>query len=316
MSAAKTSRVGKGTVAPAVRLARPAAPQRPAVSWWGDVWRRFRRQRVSLVAAVVLIAMVLLALAAPMVAPYDPAEQFRRDGLSAAGAPLPPNARFWLGTDGLGRDLLSRLLWGGRISLTIGVSATAIVMVTALAVGGGAGFAGAKTDFLLMRLVDLMISVPQLFVMLLLVVVLQPGVWVVVLVVSLFGWPYPARVFRSQILSLKEADFVLAARSVGVGERRIYLRHVLPHLLPLVTVYFALSMPGVIFAEASLSFLGLGVPPPTPSWGSMIQDGLQYYRAAPWLVLFPGLAITLTVVSFNLVASGLREAMDPTQRGR
>jgi peptide/nickel transport system permease protein len=167
-----------------------------------------------------------------------------------------------------------------------------------------------------MRLVDLMISVPQFFVMLLLVVVLQPGVWVVVLVVSVFGWPYPARVFRSQILSIKEADFVLAARSVGVPERRIFLRHVLPHLLPLVTVYFALSMPAVIFAEASLSFLGLGVPPPTPSWGAMIQDGLEYYRAAPWLVLYPGLAITLAVVSFNLVASGLREAMDPAQRGR
>jgi peptide/nickel transport system permease protein len=190
------------------------------------------------------------------------------------------------------------------------------VMATALVVGGAAGFAGAKTDFVLMRLVDLMISIPQLFVMLLLVVILQPGAWVVVLVVSLFGWPYPSRVFRSQILSLKEADFVLAARSLGVPERRIFLRHVLPHLLPLVTIYAALSMPGVIFAEASLSFLGLGVPPPTPSWGSMIQDGLDYYRAAPWLVLFPGMAITLTVVSFNLVASGLREAMDPTQRGR
>ena len=298
------------------RLAQRDTQARPAVSWWGDVWRRFRRQRLSLAAAIVLIAMALLALTAPLVAPYDPAEQFRREGLSAVGEPLPPNDRFWLGTDGLGRDLLSRLLWGGRISLAIGLSATAIVMATALLVGGAAGFAGAKTDFLLMRLVDLMISVPQLFVMLLLVVILQPGAWVVVLVVSLFGWPYPSRVFRSQILSLKEADFVLAARSLGVPERRIFLRHVLPHLLPLVTVYAALSMPGVIFAEASLSFLGLGVPPPTPSWGSMIQDGLQYYRAAPWLVLFPGLAITLTVVSFNLVASGLREAMDPAQRGR
>ncbi|CAA9541342.1 MAG: hypothetical protein AVDCRST_MAG59-859 [uncultured Thermomicrobiales bacterium] len=316
MSAAKPVRVGEGVVASTIGLPKPAARQRAAVSWWGDVWRRFRRQRVSLAAAVVLVAIGLLALTAPIVAPRDPAEQFRREGLSAVGEPLPPNARFWLGTDGLGRDLFSRLLWGGRISLTIGVSATAIVLATALAVGGVAGFAGDTTGFLLMRLVDLMISVPQLFVMLLLVVVLQPGIWVVVLVVALFGWPYPARVFRSQILSLKEADFVLAARSVGVGERRIFLRHVLPHLLPLVTVYFALSMPGVIFAEASLSFLGLGVPPPTPSWGSMIQDGLQYYRAAPWLVLFPGLAITLAVVSFNLVASGLREAMDPAQRGR
>jgi peptide/nickel transport system permease protein len=316
MSAAEIGQAISGPASPSAGLTRTAARARPAVSWWGDVWRRFRRQRLSLAAAVVLLILALLALTAPAIAPYDPAQQFRREGLSMLGEPLPPNARFWLGTDGLGRDLLSRLLWGARISLTIGVTATAIVMATALLVGGAAGFAGSTLDFFLMRLVDLMISVPQFFVMLLLVVILQPGAWVVVLVVSLFGWPYPARVFRSQILSLKEADFVLAARSLGVPESRLFLRHVLPHLLPLVTVYFALSMPGVIFAEASLSFLGLGVPPPTPSWGSMIQDGLQYYRAAPWLVLYPGLAIMLAVVSFNLVASGLREAMDPTQRGR
>jgi peptide/nickel transport system permease protein len=316
MSTAEIGQVVSRDGATAASVAQPIVKPRPTVSWWGDVWRRFRRQRLSLAAAVVLMSLALLAILAPVVSPYDPTQQFRRDGLSPLGEPLAPNTRFLLGTDGLGRDLLSRLLWGGRISLAIGVTATAIAMTTALVVGGSAGFAGAKTDMLLMRLVDLMISVPQFFVMLLLVVVLQPGAWVVVLVVSLFGWPYPARVFRSQILSLKEADFVLAARALGVPERRIFVRHVLPHLLPLVTVYFALSMPAVIFAEASLSFLGLGVPPPTPSWGSMIQDGLQYYRAAPWLVLYPGLAITLTVVSFNLVASGLREAMDPAQRGR
>jgi ABC-type dipeptide/oligopeptide/nickel transport system permease subunit len=316
MSTAEIGQVVQGKTPAPLGLARPAAQPRPATSWWGDVWRRFRRQPVPLAATVVLLALALLALLAPVISPYDPAHQFRREGLSATGEPLPPNARFWLGTDGLGRDLLSRLLWGGRISLAIGVSASAIVMATALLVGGTAGFVGAKTDFLLMRLVDLMISIPQLFVMLLLVVVLRPGAWVVVLVVSLFGWPYPARVFRSQILSLKEGDFVLAARCLGVPEHRIFLRQLLPHLLPLVTVYFALSMPAAIFAEASLSFLGLGVPPPTPSWGSMIQDGVEYYRAAPWLVLYPGLAITLAVVSFNLVATGLREAMDPAQRGR
>ncbi|MFT4041015.1 MAG: ABC transporter permease, partial [Thermomicrobiales bacterium] len=283
---------------------------------WQDTWRRFSRQRVSLAALVLLGAMILLAALAPVIAPHDPAQQFRREGLSRMGEPLPPNAMFWLGTDGLGRDLFSRLLWGARVSLAIGITATAIVMVVALAVGGVAGFAGKTPDFILMRFVDLMISVPQFFVMLLLVVTLGPGAWVVVLVVSLFGWPYPARVFRSQILTIREAEYVQAARSVGVPEARIFLRHVLPHLLPLVTVYFALTIPSVIFAEASLSFLGLGVPPPTPAWGSMIQDGVEYYRAAPWLVLFPGLAIILTVVSFNLVASGLREAMDPTQRGR
>lgn len=295
---------------------RAASRSRPASSWWSDVWRRFRRQKVPLLAAAVLLVLALLALLAPVIAPYDPTEQFRRDGLSALGEPLPPNARFWLGTDGLGRDLLSRLLWGGRISLAIGASASAIVIATGLIVGGIAGFVGAKTATVLMRLVDLMISVPQFFVMLLLVVVLRPGVWVVVLVVSLFGWPYPARVFRSQVLSIKESDFVLAARSIGCPGHHIFLRHLLPHLLPLATVYLALSMPSAIFAEASLSFLGLGVPPPTPSWGAMIENGMGYYRSAPWLVLYPGLAITLAVVSFNLVATGLREAMDPARRGR
>lgn len=316
MSTASVDRLSERG-APDPGVASPLAPRlRPASSWWADVWRRFRREKVPLAAAIVLVVLAGLVVLAPIIAPYDPTRQFRREGLTALGEPLPPNGQFLLGTDGLGRDLLSRLLWGGRVSLTIGVSASAIVMATALLVGGIAGFAGGKTDTLLMRLVDLMISVPQLFVMLLLIVILQPGIWVVVLVVALFGWPYPARVFRSQILSLKEEDFVLAARSVGAPAERVFGRHVLPHLLPLVTIYFALSMPSAIFAEASLSFLGLGVPPPAPSWGSMIQDGMEYYRVAPWLVLYPGLAITLTVVSFNLVATGLREVMDPTRRGR
>ena len=297
-------------------VVRPLGRPRKASSWWGDAWRRFRYKKVPVAAAVVLMLLAALALLAPLIAPYDPTQQFRREGLTILGEPLPPNGQFILGTDGLGRDLLSRLLWGGRISLAIGVSASAIVMATALLVGGVAGFAGGKTETLLMRLVDLMISVPQLFLMLLLVVILQPGVWVVVLVVALFGWPYPARVVRSQILSLKEEDFVLAAHCLGASPARVFLRHVLPHVLPLVTIYFALSMPAAIFAEASLSFLGLGVPPPAPSWGAMIQDGMEYYRAAPWLVLYPGLAISLTVVAFNLVATGLREVMDPAQRGR
>ena len=264
----------------------------------------------------VLLVLALLALLAPVVAPYDPAQQFRREGLSASWAAAAPNSRFLLGTDSLGRDLLSRLLWGGRISLAIGVSATAIVMVIALIVGGIAGFAGAKTDFFADapgRPDDQRPAVLRHAAAGRRLAARRLGRR---LVVSLFGWPYPARVFRSQILSLKEADFVLAARVHRRAGAPHLLRHVLPHLLPLVTVYFALSMPGVIFAEASLSFLGLGVPPADPVVGLDDPGWAGVLPGAPWLVLYPGVAITLTVVSFNLVASGLREAMDPAQRGR
>jgi peptide/nickel transport system permease protein len=289
---------------------------RPATTWWRDVWRRFLTQRLSVAAGIVLLFLLLAALFAPLITPHDPVEQFRQDGLSAMGEPLPPTTKFWLGTDGLGRDLLSRLINGGRLSLGIAITANAIAISLALLIGGGAGFLGGKVDFALMRFVDLVMSMPTFFVILLFVVILSPGAWVVILVISLFSWTYPARIFRSQILSTRRQDFITAAYASGVPRRRIFLRHLLPHVLPLIIVYLALGIPTTIFAEASLSFIGLGVPPPTPSWGSMIQDGMAYYRAAPWVALYPGLAIMLTVVSFNLLGAGLREAMDPTRRGR
>jgi peptide/nickel transport system permease protein len=295
----------------------PALPEvRRARTWWGDVLRSFWRQKLPVAAGVVLLLMGLAFVFAPLVAPYDPIRQFRREGLSPLGQPLPPNAKFWLGSDGVGRDMLSRLIWGGRISLGIGFAASGVAVVVGLLVGGLAGFLGGRADFLLMRFVDLVMSIPTFFLLILLVVLLKPGIGVVILVISLVSWTYPARIFRSQILTLRELTFVVAARCLGVPGHRIFLRHVLPHLLPLVIVYLALGIPTTIFAEASLSFLGLGVPPPAPSWGTMIQDGVEYYRAAPWVVLFPGLAIMLTVVCFNLLGAGLRDAMDPTRRER
>ena len=295
----------------------PALPEvRHARTWWSDVLRSFWRQKLPVAAGVLLLVLGLVFVLAPMVAPYDPIRQFRREGLSPLGQPLPPNARFWLGSDGLGRDMLSRLIWGGRVSLGIGFAASGVAVLIALLVGGLAGFLGGRADFLLMRFVDLVMSLPTFFLLILLVVLLKPGIWVVIIVIALVSWTYPARIFRSQILTLRELTFVVAARCLGVPRHRIFLRHVLPHLLPLVIVYLALGIPTTIFAEASLSFLGLGVPPPAPSWGTMIQDGVEYYRAAPWVVLFPGLAIMLTVVCFNLLGAGLRDAMDPTRRER
>jgi peptide/nickel transport system permease protein len=271
---------------------------------------------LSVVAALFLLLLLVATLIPGVLAPFDPLVQFRQDGLSALGEPLPPGGKFWLGTDGVGRDLLSRLIFGARISLGIGVTANAIAIGLALLIGGLAGFLGGKVDFVVMRFVDLVMSMPTFFVILLFVVIFSPGAWVVILVISLFSWTYPARIFRSQILALKKQDFVLAAQSVGAPRRRVFLRHLLPHVLPLVIIYLALGIPTTIFAEASLSFVGLGVPPPAPSWGAMIQSGMDYYRAAPWVSFFPGLAIMLTVVSFNLLGAGLREAMDPTRRGK
>ena len=287
---------------------------RPATSWWQDAWRRFKRQKSALMAGALFLALVLVALLAPVLAPFDPVEQFRREGLSPVGEPVGPNSQFWLGADGLGRDVLSRLLHGARVSLGIGIIASAIAVTIGLLVGGVAGFLGGKVDFFVMRFVDLVMSMPTFFLILLLVVMLSPGVWVVITVISLFSWTGPARVFRSQILAVKQRDFVHAARCLGTPQSRIFIRHLLPHVLPLVVVYLALNIPNAIFAEASLSFLGLGVPQPIPSWGSMIQDGFAYYRVAPWIAFFPGAAIALAVVSINLLGNGLREAMDPVRK--
>jgi peptide/nickel transport system permease protein len=279
-----------------------------------DAWLRFSHSRLATAALFVLLAILLIALLAPVLAPYDPAQQFRREGLGPQGQPLPPNAQFLFGTDARGRDVLSRLMWGARVSLFIGFAASLISVGIAVAVGGIAGTRGGRTDQAIMRFVDLIMSVPTFFVTLLLLTLVRPSPLVVVAVIAVFSWTYPARVFRSEVLSLRQRDFVAASRSLGMDEFAIFTRHILPHLLPLVIVYCALSIPGVIFAESALSYLGLGVPPPAPAWGTMIQEGQAYYRAAPWLILFPGAAIMLTVVSLNLVSNRLREVLDPSQR--
>jgi len=290
--------------------------QTKQVSYWQDVWRRFRRQKAALVALGFMLLIIATCLAAPWTAPHSYDEQFRDIGLTAGGKPVAPNAKFILGTDALGRDLFSRVLWGGRISLAVGFSASLIASLVGLVVGGLSGFAGGATDFGLMRLVDLVQSVPQFLLMLMLVVVFKPGIGVVVFVISLFAWTTPSRVFRSQVVSIKQQDYILAARAVGVPTWRIFLLHVLPHLLPLLIVYITLSIPTTIFAETGLSFIGLGVPPPRPSWGSIMQGGIAFYRVAPWISMSPGIAIMVTIISLRLVGDTLREVLDPTRRGK
>lgn len=285
-------------------------------SWLQEIVQRFFRQPVAVLSLFLLLAFFAVAVFAPYVAPYDPAEQFRREGLTDIGLPLAPNQRFLLGTDNLGRDILSRTIFASRVSLAIGFAATLFTNLIALFVGGVAGFTGGRADGLIMRFVDLVMSVPTFFLVLLLIVLLGPSVWILVLVISLFGWTFGARIYRAEIRSLKNRAYVEAASALGGSRLHIFFRHILPHLLPLVATYFMLGIPGAIFAEAGLSFIGLGIQPPNASWGSMIFGGMQSFRQAPWVIAAPGFTLMMTVLFLNLVGNGLQNALNPTKQGR
>ena len=281
-------------------------------SYWGDAWHHFSRDKVALAGGAVVLLLIVTVLGAPLISPYDPMKQFP-EGITKGGMPIPGNSQFLLGTDGLGRDLLSRLIWGGRISLTVSALANIISIGVALVLGGTAGYFGGKVDMALMRAVDIALSLPSFLLMIGLSTVLKPGVGTVILVISVFAWAYPSRIFRGRVLSIAHEPYIEAARCVGATESRIFARHVLPQLLPIVVVYYTIRVPATILTEASLSFLGLGIPPPTPSWGRLILEGASMYRCAPWIVLYPGFCLMLTVLGFNLLGDGLRDSLDPRE---
>ncbi len=283
-------------------------------SHWGYAWSRFRRDRFALLGGVIALILVVSALAAPLVAPFDPIEQFAEGLTGDFAIPRAPGSdQFILGTDSLGRDFLSRLIWGGRISITVAVAANIVSITIAVILGGIAGYLGGWSDSVIMRTVDLALGFPALLLQIALATVLPPSLWTVIIVITVFGWVYPTRIFRGQILSLRERPFVEAARALGAGRIRIFAKHLLPHLLPTIIVFSTLRIPTAILTEAGLSFLGLGVRPPTPSWGNLILEGTRFYRTAPWLVLFPGFLIMFTILSFNLLGDGLRDAFDPRE---
>jgi peptide/nickel transport system permease protein len=259
-------------------------------------------ERLLLACGLVMGAvLVAAAIAGPLVAPYDPAAPVAPQ----LAEPMPPAPPFYLGTDDLGRDVLSRLLYGARISLMVGVVAMAVTMAIGTAIGLAAGYFGGATDVVLMRFTDVMLAFPGLLLAVALVAVLRPNVWTIFVVIGLVSWTGVARVIRSEVLSLREREYVLAARAMGGGHARILLRHILPNALPTIVVIAALSTSGTILLDAGLSFLGIGVPPPTPTWGRMIQEATSYYRVAPWLMLFPGAAVLFAVLTFNFIAYGL-----------
>lgn len=281
--------------------------------------RRLVRDRASLVAACFIVLLIAFALAAPLVADitgHSAIEQYRQIGMSPMGLPVGPNHDFWLGADHLGRDVLVRLAYGARISLIVGVVASLAAALIGITIGTIAGFAGGKVDMVLSRIMDLVMSVPFLLCALALVSVFGPSLSLSIGVIVFFSWTTMGRVIRAEVSSLRRREFVAASRSLGAGPVSIVLRDILPNLSVPIIVYTTMMIPTAIVFEATLSFLGLGIVPPTPSWGGMLADASanSIYLVAWWLVVFPGLALLLTTLSFNILGDGLRDALDPKAR--
>ncbi|MFQ5529678.1 MAG: ABC transporter permease [Gemmatimonadota bacterium] len=281
--------------------------ERTALSPGAIARSRFRRHPQAMVGFVLLVVLALLALAAPWIAPFDPA-QTDLVGRRLLG----PSIAHWMGTDDLGRDLWSRVLFGARISLLIGFLSVVIAITLGTAVGAVAGYAGGWLDVVLMRVVDLFLSIPRLILLLTVVAVFETAtISLIVIVLGFTGWMGVSRLVRGQVLAVREREYVLAARALGYRPLRILTRHILPNVMTPVIVAATLGIGNAILAEAALSYLGFGVQPPTPSWGTIIQSGGDRMLDAWWITAFPGIAIVLTVMAFNLVGDGLRDALDP-----
>jgi peptide/nickel transport system permease protein len=277
--------------------------------------KQFMRNRLSIYGLVVIILFSLAAIFAPLLAPHPPDKQFF-EGLTLEGAPLPPNATFWLGTDLLGRSLYSRLIYGARTSLIIGILANGAAVFIGTFLGIVAGYLKGKIGTVIMRFTDLMMAFPALLLAIALAAIFKPSLWIVALVIALVNWVQIARVVYSQTVALVVQEYIEAARAIGAAWPRILFIHIVPHLWPTLLVWGTLGIATTVLLEATLSFLGVGVRPPTPSWGGIIYESQSYFLDAPWLVFFPGAAIMLLSLAFNLVGDALRDALDPTQRGR
>ena len=269
------------------------------------VWRRFRENPLSVTGLIIILILATVALFAPFIAPYGPAT------INVYNVLSPPDSAHLLGTDDLGRDVLSRIIWGSRASLKVGFIAVGIAITIGTVLGSIAGFYGGTIDSLLMRFVDIMLAFPTFFLILAVIAIVEPSISTIMIIIGLTGWMDVARLVRAEFLTLKERDFVSAARAIGASDFRIIFRHIIPNALSPVFVAATFGIAGAILTESGLSFLGLGVQPPEPSWGNILTSGKDYITVAWWLSLFPGLAILITVLSYNLVGEGLRDALDP-----
>ncbi len=293
---------------PLASAACAVGPVRPATTYWQDAWRRLKLNKLAMAGLATILVIALLAIIGPLLSPYSYSDQVLADSNQS------PSAAHWFGTDNLGRDLATRVLYGARISLSIGLVASLINLTIGVVYGGVAGYFGGRVDSIMMRIVDILYGIPLLLYVILLMVVLRPGLTNIFIALGLVYWLGMARIVRGQILALKEQEYVLAARLVGAGSWRIILRHLVPNSMGPIIVTLTLSIPEAIFTEAFLSFIGLGVSAPMASWGVLASESIAGLRSYPFQLLYPALAISLTMLSFNFLGDGLRDALDPRMR--
>ena len=270
-----------------------------------NFWETFYRNKLALTGSGIVLLLFFVSVFAPLIAPYDPGQIDLKNVL------LPPSLDHWFGTDQLGRDVLSRMIWGARISLKVGFVATGVAIIIGTLLGAVAGYYGGWLDAAIMRFVDIMLCFPTFFLILAVIAFLEPSIWNIMIIIGLTGWMGVTRLVRADFISLRERDFVQAARAIGAGDLRIIFLHILPNAMASILVAATLGIAGAILTESALSFLGIGVQPPTPSWGNILTAGKDNIDIAWWLSLYPGLAILITVVGYNLLGEGIRDSLDP-----
>lgn len=268
-------------------------------------WQRFKRNKLAVLGGIIVLSLFIVAFFAPFVSPYNPNEIDRKEILE------PPTLRHPLGTDDLGRDLFSRMIWGARISLAVGFVAVGIATLTGMILGALSGYYGGWTDRIIMRFIDIMLSIPTFFLILAVIAFVGPSIWNIMIVIGITSWMGVARLVRAEFLSLKEREFVLAAKALGASDLRVIFRHIMVNSLAPVLVSAVLGVASAVLVESALSFLGLGVQPPNPSWGNILTLGKDNIEIAWWLSVFPGLAILITVLGYNLLGEGIRDSIDP-----
>lgn len=300
--------VNNDSFRPLQRASHSAGSARPNTTYHQDAWRRLKKNKLAMLGLYTIIAIIVIAVIGPWLSPLSYSDQNLNE------TNRPPSSDHWFGTDNLGRDLFIRVLYGARISLSIGIVASLINLTIGVAYGGIAGYLGGRIDRIMMNIVDVLYGIPVLLYVILLMVILTPGLTNIFIALGISYWLGMARIVRGQILSLKEQEYILAARTIGAGKWRILFNHLLPNSLGPIIITMTLAIPEAIFTEAFLSFIGLGVAAPMASWGVLASEGVASLRSYPFQLFFPAIAISITMLAFNFLGDGLRDALDPRVR--